>query len=78
MSSRRMRMRRQMMRGGTAAEDAGGNEGSGIAPKAEGPHQPTNLQTLTGDLTKQIIAEAKKRKKPRYIDTSKLLRYHRA
>lgn len=76
MSSRRMRMRRQMMRGGgTAAEDAEGNEGSGIEPKEQ---QPTNLQTLTGDLTKKIIAEAKRKKKPRYIDTSKLLKYHRA
>jgi len=44
-------------------------------------HGPTNIQSLTNQLEKitikQLSADAKKKKKPRYIDTSRLLRFSR-
>lgn len=43
------------------------------------PKQPkqTNAQILTGDLSKKIAAAAQKPRKPKYIDTTKLLTFRR-
>jgi hypothetical protein len=45
-------------------------------------HKPTNIQTLTSQLekitVKEIVKEQKKKRKPKYIDTTSLLRFTRA
>jgi hypothetical protein len=45
-------------------------------------HKHTNIEALTSKLEsitiKKIGADAKKRKKPKYIDTTKLLRFSRS
>lgn len=44
-------------------------------------HGPTNIQSLTSQLEKisikKLSSDAKKAKKPKYIDTSKLLKFSR-
>lgn len=68
--ARRQRIRKMMLHGsGAAASDTD--------DKPPEPPKQTNAQILTGDLSKKIADQAKKPRKPKYIDTSKLLTFRR-
>lgn len=78
---RRKRIRRSLMPTMTDMEvDGSGSSMAPIAPSKR-DHGPTNIQSLTSQLEKitirKISDDAKKLKRPKYIDTSKLLRFKR-
>lgn len=62
--------------------DGGALDHSKVLTPSKQEHQHTNIQALTDKLEsitiKKIRADAKKRKKPKYIDTTKLLRFSRS
>jgi len=79
---RRKRIRRSLMP--TMADmdiDGKGVDHSKPLTESKRDHGPTNIQQLTDQLEKitikKLATDAKKRAKPKYIDTSKLLRFTR-
>jgi len=80
---RRRRIRRALMPSMADMEVDGGaiDHSKPLRPAKAGPNQ-TNIEQLTtqlSDITISKLAEdAKKAKKPKYIDTSKLLKFSRA
>lgn len=77
---RRKRIRRQLMYH-SQIDGSGEVDHSKPVTPARRENGATNIETLTEKLQnfsiKTVNNEAKKRKKPKYIDTSKLLTFHR-
>ena len=79
---RKKRIRRQMMPSPMEIDGDGTTAGTvkALVP-AKTDHGSTNIETLTKQLEKvnvsQLAKEQKKKKKPKYIDTSKLLTFKR-
>ena len=78
---RRKRIRKQLMPQAMEIDGSGEVNHSKRVTPATRDHGSTNINTLTNQLQKinitQMAKEQQKKKKPKYIDTSKLLSFQR-
>lgn len=78
---RRKRIRKRLMGEPMEVDGDGLDHESKPVKAAKRELGPTNIETLTSQLQKvsikQLASEQKKKKKPKYIDTSKLLNFKR-
>ena len=78
---RRKRIRRQLMPNAMEVDGSGEVDHSKPVAPAKQDHGSTNIETLTKKLTQisvtHLAKEQQKKKKPKYIDTSKLLSFKR-
>lgn len=77
---RRKRIRKQLMPTGSGMDVDTVDHSKPLKPSNKHT-EPTNIEQLTKQLNKitvkSVANEQKKAKKPKYIDTSKLLKFHR-
>ncbi|GMF37617.1 unnamed protein product [Phytophthora lilii] len=78
---RRKRIRRQLMPEAMEIDGSGEVDHSKPVAPSKNDYGSTNIETLSNQLQKisvsHLAKEQKKMKKPRYIDTSKLLNFKR-
>ncbi|GMF23871.1 unnamed protein product [Phytophthora lilii] len=76
---RRKRIRRQLMPQAMEIDGSGEMDHSKSVAPSKNDYGSTNIETLSNQLQKinisQLAKEQKKSKKPKYIDTSKLLNF---
>ena len=78
---RRKRIRKQLMPEAMDIDGSGEVDHSKLVTPSKRDYGSTNIETLTNQLQKvsvsQLAKEQQKKKKPKYIDTSKLLNFTR-